>query len=103
MFSHVFNHFSMYVPPGRCDCTLTSMIQRTAFPESHSAFTMDGLLRGIAHLHAQRIVHRSSVMLGPKLFKLFVSLDSSRWEADGFGSCGKPHGKPSANIATHGL
>lgn len=42
----------------RCDCTLTSMIQKTAFPESHSAFTMDGLLRGIAHLHAQRIVHR---------------------------------------------
>lgn len=42
----------------RCDCTLTSMIQKTALPESHSAFTMDGLLRGIAHLHAQRIVHR---------------------------------------------
>lgn len=42
----------------RCDCTLTSMIQKTAFHESHSAFAMGGLLRGIAHLHAQRVVHR---------------------------------------------
>lgn len=44
--------------PGRCDCTLYSLIQKTAFSEPEACFATEALLQGVTHLHNLRLVHR---------------------------------------------
>ncbi|CAK9068898.1 Serine/threonine-protein kinase DCLK3 (CLICK-I and II-related) (CLr) (Doublecortin-like and CAM kinase-like 3) (Doublecortin-like kinase 3), partial [Durusdinium trenchii] len=42
----------------RCNCSLHSLIENSAFSESEAAFATDAILRGLAHLHSLRVVHR---------------------------------------------
>eukprot|EP00913_Durusdinium_trenchii_P003943 g3652.t1 len=42
----------------RCDCTLYSLIQKTAFSEPEACFATEALLQGVTHLHNLRLVHR---------------------------------------------